>query len=203
MKIKILSTKHLDYSSIVGKRVILNTNDKNINASVIFIDKRHIHLALPYAETFIKGDFVKIETLYLNNILALYGKVKKCKDNSLVIRLLREAESIQNRDYLRVKCNIPCEIEGISTGKIENLSASGAFVRLDKEHEFDVENNSVYTIRFDLNGQHINETFNLVEGEHKTIRLKFNNLEPEVLECLINYCFERDALIFRGAKHDR
>lgn len=205
MKLEHISSKTLNFPYLLGKKVTLKIKDsfENSKSLVFYADEKQIGISIAHNDAFTKGTKCTLELLYMENLLKLDCVIKNFEDGILYLSIPRYASIIQQRGNLRVGCNIKCDIERFSTGKIKNISAGGAFIALDSSIDLSLFNKDSFKLCFTINNVDLRITCSSVEIAEKFIRVKFVNLDESTTEFLTLYCCSIDAEEFRRSKLER
>lgn len=203
MNLEYVSSKTLNFSYITSKSVTVKVNNSNlkVTALVFYIDDSVIGVSIANNPIFKKGVQCNLELLYKEKLLRLDCKVKKFEDGILYFNMPRKASIIQQRGDLRVGCNIKCDIERLTTGRIKNISAGGCYIDLDSSIKSNFLNTSDFKICFSLNNTDLRLHCSVIELTDKYLRAKFINLNEETKEFITLYCCCKDAEAYRRNKN--
>lgn len=202
MRTQYVLSKTIDFDSILSKKVTIKVEDKfeNKRALLIYADDKKIGVSTANSPLFKKGVKCTLEFLYTDNILSLESTVKSFEDGILFLSIPRNAVVKQQRGNLRIPCDIKCYIEQLTTGKIKNLSAGGAFVSLDTPIDFTLINKDKFKLCFNIANSDLRLTCETIESSDKFIRVKFIDTKEEVYSLISNYCCLVDAENYRRNK---
>lgn len=205
MKLEYISSKTLNYSYLIGKKVTLRIgeNFENSKSLVFYADEKQIGISIAKSPSFVKRAKCSLELLYLENLLRLECTIKRFEDGILYVSVPRVAVIIQQRGDLRVGCNFKCNIERFTTGKIKNISAGGAFISLDSPVDLSFFDTEHFKLCFTINNIDLRITCSTVELTDKFLRVKFENIDPDTKEFITLFCCSTDAENFRRSKVER
>ena len=195
-----LSARTLNFNYLTGKQVSLSLIDNGglkYNPLIFYIDDKTIGLSIAYHSEFESKSSASIEVVYAEHLLKFDTKIKGYDDGILYLYMPRKVEKTQQREYLRVGCNIKCSIENFTTGTIKNLSAGGAFILLDNPIDIALLDCSSFKLCFSLDNRDFRINCSAVEITRKFIRVKFSNIKDDSRELITQYCLSIDAEEFK------
>lgn len=202
MRTQYVLSKTIDFDSVLTKKVNLKINDKfeNKPALLIYADDKKIGISTANNPLFKKGVKCTVEFVYIENILSLEGTIRNFEDGILFVSIPRSVFMKQQRGNLRVPCDIKCYIEQLTTGKIKNLSAGGAFVSLDTPIDFTLINKNSFKLCFNISNCDLRLTCETIDSSDKFIRVKFIDTPDKINALITNYCCSVDAEMYRRNK---
>lgn len=202
MRTQYVLSKTIDFDDVLSKKVTLKINGKfeNKKALLIYADDKKLGISTANSPVFKKGVNCVVEFLYIDNILSLESTIKSFEDGILFVSIPRNVSIRQQRGDLRILCDTKCYIEQLTTGKIKNLSAGGAFVSLDTPIDFTLINKDKFKLCFTLSNFDLRLTCQTIESSDKFIRVKFIDTADEVKDFITNYCCLIDAENYRRSK---
>lgn len=202
MRTQYVLSKTIDFDSVLTRRVTIKIDNefKNNKALLIYADDKKIGISTANSPSFKKGAKCTLEFLYVDNILCLESSIKSFDDGILFLNMPRNALIKQQRGNLRILCDIKCYIEKLTTGKIKNLSAGGAFVSLDTPIDFNLINKDKFKLCFTISNSDLRLNCETIESTDKFIRVKFIDMKEETRNFLSDYCISLDAENYRRSK---
>lgn len=205
MNLEYISSKTLNFQYLNGKPISLTIgNSSEIkNALIFYIDEKQVGVSVANSVFFKKGLCCSIEVLYKEHVLKISSSIVRFEDGILYLDMPKKVAIIQQRGDLRVGCNIRCNIERFTTGKIKNLSAGGCYIALDSSMDFDTFNKEHIKICFSINNYDYRLDCSVIEVTDKYMRVKFNNLTDIIKEKLFLYCHLTDKDNYNKVKNAR
>lgn len=205
MKLEEISAKTLNYSYLTGKKATLTITGLNEVKKVLifYIDEKQLCVSVANDQSFKKGTSCCIELLYKEKLLKVHSSIKSFEDGILYINMPRKVNLIQQRDDVRIDCNIKCSIERFTTGKIKNISAGGCYIDLDTPINLSVFNQEHFKLCFTINHSDYRLNATVIELTDKYMRVQFMALNDDIKETLSLYCFNKSAELYRRSKNER
>lgn len=205
MKLEYISSKTLNFDYLNRKSVSLSLVDVDVvvNSLIFYIDDKEIGLSVPNHDFFKKGISCNIEVLYKEHILKITSEIIRFEDGILYFNMPKKVTIIQQRNSLRVGCNIKCDIERFATGKIKNISCGGCYIALDEPTDLSSFNLEHIKICFSINNYDYRLDCRVVEITDKYVRVEFNNLSTETKDNLFLFCHSTDSENFKRIKNAR
>ena len=205
MKLEEISSKTLNYSYLTGKKATLTIAglDEVKKVLVFYIDEKQLCVSVANDQSFKKGTSCCIELLYKEKLLQVNSFMKSFEDGILYINMPRKVSLIQQRDDVRIDCNIKCSIERFTTGKIKNISAGGCYIDLDTPINLSVFNQEHFKLCFTINHSDYRLTSTAIELTDKYMRVQFIDLHDDIKETLSLYCYNKSAELYRRSKDER
>lgn len=202
MEDNLIDIKTLDFDYIINKKcnLIFKDSRKKINALLFFVDNQKMGLSIGFGFDIEKNKEISVDVICSDHLLRFETKTKNYSNGILYVLMPYNALKIQQREYMRVECSIQCRIDTIATGKIKNLSASGAFIRLDNPINPLYINNNDCNLYCRIDNNDIRIHCSIVEITNKFIRAKFLNLEEKTKSFLIQTCCNIDRTHYNELK---
>ena len=194
MRQEYISSKIINFPYIINKRIKLQFPklDYDIKGLVFHADNEEIMISLPKNDVFKKGTKCSAELIYMDNILKLETEIKFFEEGILYIEVPRKAMIIQKRGFLRVKCDIPCNVERFSSGKIKDISAGGAYIIIENPENMRLLTKDNFKLQFTIKNRKFNINCKLIELNGNILRLQFKTLSQEEEDFIANYCQVKD-----------
>lgn len=205
MKLEEISSKTLNYPYLTSKKATLTISELSEpkKALVFYVDDKLIGVSVANDKSFKKGTSCCLEVLYKENLLKIDSSIRRFEDGILYIDMPRKVNIVQQRDDVRISCNIKCSIERFATGKIKNISAGGCYIDLDSPINLNAFNKEHFKVCFRLNNIDYRLTCTSIEITDKYIRVHFIELDYDTKEDLSLYCYTKDAELFRRSRNER
>lgn len=205
MKLEEISSKTLNYPYLIGKKATLTISGlSEVKKTLVFyVDEKQICVSVAKDKSFKRGTSCYLELLYKENLLKIDSSIKRFEDGILYINMPRKVGIIQQRDDVRIGCNIKCSIERFTTGKIKNISAGGCYINLDSPIDLNLFKKEHFKISFSLNNVDYRLNCTSIEIADKYMRVCFIDLDDDIKENLSLYCYTKDAELYRRSKNER